>query len=76
MNKAVMLAIVMCFLFSASEIMADGASTRMRRAIDRAWKAQMAKEKGPGNEAARLKKEIEDMERKLFDAEHWSARKP
>lgn len=69
MNKTIMFAVVICFVFSVSEIMASGTATRMRRALNRAWKAHMAQEKAFDREAARLQKELKDMDRKLFDVD-------
>lgn len=69
MNKTIVLAMVMCFLFSVSEIMAAGTSPRMRRALNRAWKAQMAKEKALDKKTTPLEQELEDLKRKLFDFE-------
>ena len=74
MKKASVLVILMCFLFSVSEIMAAGTAPRMRRTLNRAWKAQVAKEKAMEKEAARLEKELEDLERKLFEVEKSNRR--
>jgi hypothetical protein len=67
MTKTIVLATLMCLLISVSDIMAAGSSTRMRQALDRAWRAQVAKEKARDEEAAKLEKELKDLGPRLFD---------
>jgi hypothetical protein len=74
MNKTIVIVVMMCFLFSVTEVMATGTAPRMRRALNRAWKAHLAREKAFERDAARLEKELKNMDRSLLDPEQCDRR--